>query len=308
MGGACASRYNPVACGYRSDIRRGHKIEWKANRVIFHQVSDWNDAYANAPNIPGGERWPAAWVQPAQAYRAALQSGGRATLDISYGERPRNRFDLFAPEGRPKGLVVFVHGGFWKALDKSFWSHLARGSVDNGYAVAMPSYTLCPAVRISEITHEIAAAVARAAAMVEGPLFLTGHSAGGHLVTRMISATSPLADDVRARISHTVSISGVHDLRPLMKAAMNTELRIDEAEARVESPALLEPMPNARVTCWVGSAERPEFVRQNALLANIWTGLGARTCKVEEPGRHHFDVIDGLANPEHQLIRTLLSP
>ena len=213
-----------------------------------------------------------------------------------------------APEGRPKGLVVFVHGGFWKALDKSFWSHLARGSVESGYAVAMPSYTLCPAVRISEITREIAAAVARAAAMVEGPLFLTGHSAGGHLVTRMISATSPLPNDVRARISHTVSISGVHDLRPLMKAAMNTDLRIDEAEALVESPALLEPMQNARVTCWVGSAERPEFVRQNALLANIWTGLGAKTCMIEEPGRHHFDVIDGLADPDHPLTRTLLSP
>jgi acetyl esterase/lipase len=247
-------------------------------------------------------------VQPAQAYRDALQGSGRATLDVPYGERDRNRFDLFAPEGRPKGLVVFVHGGFWKALDKSFWSHLARGSVESGYAVAMPSYTLCPTVRISEITREIAAAVERAAAMVERPIFLTGHSAGGHLVTRMISATSPLPDDVRARISHTVSISGVHDLRPLMKAAMNMDLRIDEAEARVESPVLLEPMQNARVTCWVGSAERPEFVRQNALLANIWTGLGAKTCVIEEPGRHHFDVIDGLADPDHQLTRTLLSP
>ena len=276
--------------------------------MIFHQICDWSDAYANAPNIPGGERWPAAWVQPAQAYRDALQGSGRATLDVPYGERARNRFDLFAPEGRPRGLVVFVHGGFWKALDKSFWSHLARGSVEGGYAVAMPSYTLCPAVRISEITREIAVAVERAAAMVEGPLFLTGHSAGGHLVTRMISATSPLPEYVRARISHTVSISGLHDLRPLIKAAMNTELRIDEAEARVESPALLEPMQNARVTCWVGSAERPEFVRQNALLANIWTGLGAKTGTVEEPGRHHFDVIDGLADPHHQLTRTLLSP
>ncbi|MEH2536810.1 MULTISPECIES: alpha/beta hydrolase [unclassified Bradyrhizobium] len=276
--------------------------------MIFHQISDWNDAYANAPNIPGGERWPAAWVQPAQAYRDALQDSGRAMLDVGYGERARNRFDLFEPEGRPKGLVVFVHGGFWKALDKSFWSHLARGSVESGYAVAMPSYTLCPAVRICEITREIAAAVERAAAMVEGPLFLAGHSAGGHLVTRMISATSPLPDDVRARISHTVSISGVHDLRPLMKAAMNTDLRIDEAEALVESPALLEPMPSARLTCWVGSAERPEFVRQNALLANIWTGLGAKTCVIEEPGRHHFDVIDGLADPCHQLTRALLSP
>ncbi|MCA6117453.1 alpha/beta hydrolase [Bradyrhizobium sp. WSM 1738] len=276
--------------------------------MIFHQISDWSDAYANAPNIPGGERWPAAWVQPAQAYRDALLGSGRATLDVGYGERERNRFDLFGPEGRPKGLVVFVHGGFWKALDKSFWSHLARGSVESGYAVAMPSYTLCPAVRISEITREIAAAVASAAAMIEGPLFLAGHSAGGHLVTRMISATSPLPDDVKARISHTVSISGLHDLRPLMKAAMNAELRIDEAEARVESPALLEPMQNARVTCWVGSAERPEFVRQNALLANIWIGLGAETRVIEEPGRHHFDVIDGLADPDHQLTRILLSP
>ena len=283
-------------------------MKWKPNRVIFHQISDWNDAYANAPNIPGGERWPAAWVQPAQAYRDALQGSGRATLDISYGEGARNRFDLFGPEGRPKGLVVFVHGGFWKALDKSFWSHLARGSVEGGYAVAMPSYTLCPAVRISEITREIAAAVERAAAMVEGPLLLAGHSAGGHLVTRMISATSPLPDDVRACISHTVSISGLHDLRPLMKTAMNTELRIDETEALVESPALLEPMQDVRVTCWVGSAERPEFVRQNALLANIWTGLGAKTRVIEEPGRHHFDVIDGLADPYHQLTRTLLSP
>jgi arylformamidase len=276
--------------------------------VISHQISDWTDAYANAPNIPGGDRWPAAWVQPAQAYRDALQASDRATLDIGYGEGARNRFDLFRPEGRPKGLVVFVHGGFWKALDKSFWSHLARGPVESGYAVAMPSYTLCPAVRIAAITREVGAAVARAAAMVEGPIFLTGHSAGGHLVTRMVSATSPLQADVRARISHTVSISGLHDLRPLMKAAMNAELRIDEAEALAESPALLAPMEDVRVTCWVGSAERPEFVRQNALLANIWTGLGAKTCVIEEPGRHHFDVIDGLADPDHQLTRSLLSP
>ena len=275
--------------------------------MIFHQISDWNDAYANGPNIPGGERWPAAWVQPAQAYRDELQGSGRATLDIGYGERPRNRFDLFRPAGQPKGLVVFVHGGFWRALDKSFWSHLARGSVENGYAVAMPSYTLCPELRIADITREIAAAVAQAAAMIEGPILLTGHSAGGHLVTRMISATSPLPEAARARIRHTVSISGLHDLRPLLKTAMNADLRIDDAEALTESPVLLRPLPDVRVTCWVGSAERPEFVRQNALLANIWTGLGAQTCTVEEPGRHHFDVIDGLADRNHPIVRTLLA-
>jgi hypothetical protein len=122
----------------------------------------------------------------------------------------------------------------------------------------------------------------------------------------MISATSPLSDPVRARIRHTLSISGVHDLRPMLKTAMNADLRIDAAEAQTESPALLEPWPDARVTCWVGSAERPEFIRQNALLANIWTGLGVRTRTIEEPGRHHFDVIDGLADPQHPMVKALL--
>jgi len=207
--------------------------------VIFHQISDWNDAYANGPNIPGGERWPAAWVQPAQAYRDELQASGRATFDIGYGERPRNRFDLFRPEGRAKGLVVFVHGGFWRALDKSFWSHLARGSIESGYAVAIPSYTLCPAVRIADITREVAAAIELMASMVEGPVFLTGHSAGGHLVTRMISATSPLPDLVRARIRNTISISGVHDLRPMLNTAMNADLRIGRGGSADRKPGIV---------------------------------------------------------------------
>jgi acetyl esterase/lipase len=142
--------------------------------------------------------------------------------------------------------------------------------------------------------------------MIEGPLYLTGHSAGGHLVTRMISATSPLPDSVRARVRHTVTISGVHDLRPMLKTAMNADLRIGVEEAQAESPALLAPLPNTRLTCWVGGAERPEFIRQNALLANIWTGLGAQTCTIEEPGRHHFNVIDGLADPRHPLVEILL--
>lgn len=275
--------------------------------MLLQQISDWDDAYANAPNIPGGERWPAAWVQPAQAYRDELQRQGRARLELGYGDKARNRFDLFLPEGRPAGLVVFVHGGFWMRLDKSYWSHLARGSVERGYAVAMPSYTLCPDVRLADITREVAAAIAQAAAMIEGPLLLSGHSAGGHLVTRMISATSPLPDQVRVRVRNTVSISGLHDLRPLRNTAMNATLRIDAAEAQTESPALLHPLPRAHVTCWVGGGERPEFIRQNALLANIWIGLGAQTCKIEEPGRHHFDVIDGLADPHHPLLQTLVS-
>lgn len=275
--------------------------------MILHRIDDWDDAYANGANIPGGDRWPAAWVEPAAAWRQELAASGCAQLDISYGERERNRFDLFLPRAKPLGLVVYVHGGFWLRLDKSYWSHLARGAVEHGFAVAMPGYTLCPEVRISDITAEVGRAITAAAELVAGPIRLTGHSAGGHLATRMISATSPLAAEVRSRIVNTVSISGVHDLRPMMKTAMNETLKLDEDEAAAESPALLEPMRGARLTCWVGAAERSEFVRQNALLANVWRGLGAATAAYEEPDRHHFNVIDGLADPEHALTRTLLS-
>ncbi|TIW87626.1 MAG: alpha/beta hydrolase, partial [Mesorhizobium sp.] len=136
---------------------------------------------------------------------------------------------------------------------------------------------------------------------------LTGHSAGGHLASRMVTVTTPLAADVARRIRHVVSISGLHDLRPLMRTDMNATLKIDEHEAQMESPALLRPLDGVRITCWAGGGERSEFLRQNALLANIWTGLGAITNAVVEPDRHHYDVVDGLADPAHALTRTLIS-
>lgn len=274
--------------------------------MLERRIADWDNAYSNGANIAGGDRWPAAWVEPAQTFRDALSADERAQFDIAYGDRPRNLLDLFLPEGTPKGLVVFVHGGYWMALDKSYWSHLAKGSIDSGYAVAMPSYSLCPEVRIGDIVREIGAAIGKAAALVEGPIMLTGHSAGGHLVSRMVAAASPLAPDVQSRIRHVVSLSGVHDLRPLINTGMNKTLHIDETEALAESPALLRPMDNVRITCWVGGGERAEFLRQNALLSNIWTGLGATTATVVEPDRHHFSVIDGLADKDHALTRTLL--
>lgn len=272
-----------------------------------HRITDWDNAYANGANIAGSDRWPAAWTEPARAFRDALAAEGRARIDIAYGEQPRNRFDLFLPRAAPQGLVVFIHGGYWLESDKSDWSHLAKGAVGSGYAVAMPSYTQCPDIRVAGIVREIGAAIEKVAAMVDGPLMLTGHSAGGHLASRMVTTTTPLAADVAKRIRHVVSISGLHDLRPLMRTGMNAALAIDETEAQAESPALLRPLDGARITCWAGGGERSEFLRQNALLANIWIGLGAVTSCVVEPDRHHYDIVDGLADPAHALTRKLIS-
>jgi arylformamidase len=274
--------------------------------MIERHIVDWDDAYSNGPNIPRGERWPEAWVAPAQAFRDRLTAAGRAQLDLTYGSAPRNRLDLFLPEGEAQGLVVFIHGGYWMRLDKSLWSYLATGPLAHGWAVAMPTYTLCPDIRVGGIVREVGVAIEKVAGLVAGPIALTGHSAGGHLASRMVANGTPLSKATLARVRNVVSISGLHDLRPLMATAMNATLHIDEAEALAQSPALLRPVDGARITCWVGGGEREEFIRQNALLANIWTGLGARTAAVVEPDRHHFTIIDGLADPDHPLTRTLL--
>jgi acetyl esterase/lipase len=274
--------------------------------MLFHHVADWSDAYANGPHIPGAQAWPRAWEVASGEFRAGRADPTRTRLGVAYGESARQHFDLYLPESEPRGLVVFIHGGFWLAFDGGVWAYLAAGPLRRGFAVAMPTYRLCPEARIADITRDAGAAIAAAAALVDGPIYLTGHSAGGHLATRMITTTSPLPPETLARVRRVVSISGVHDLRPLTRAAMNAKLRIDPAEAIAESPALLEPIDGARVTCWVGGAERAEFRRQNALLANIWTGLGARMSAWEEPDRHHFNVIDGLSDADSALTSTLL--
>ena len=149
----------------------------------FRQIADWSDAYTNGAHIAGGERWPAAWEEPARRFRETMMAVGRARLDLAYGPDARHRYDLFMPEAGPRGLVVFIHGGYWKAFDKSYWSHLAQGPLARGYAVAMPSYRLCPSVRIADITGDVARAIQAAAEEIAGPISLTGHSAGGHLAT-----------------------------------------------------------------------------------------------------------------------------
>ena len=266
------------------------------------KITDFTDAYANAPNIPNGDAWPEAWVEPAETFRANWPN---VEADISYGEHAREIYDLFLPEGESKGLFVFIHGGFWLRLDKSYWSHLAKGALERGFSVVVPSYPLCPEVRVQDISKSAARAVSHAASKVTGPIILSGHSAGGHLATRLISEGTALDEVILQRIKHVVSISGVHDLRPLLKSDLNKGIGLDLSEAQTESSALLSPLIDIPVTCWVGANERSEFVRQNALLASMWQGLGFATAAIEEPDKHHFDVIDGLSDKASPLIKTI---
>ena len=252
-------------------------------------------AHANGAFIPGGEAFWPRWQAQAAAFRAAM--GPRARLDLPYGAAERQRFDLFLPEGGAKGLLVFVHGGYWIESDRKGWSHLAAGAVARGWACAMPSYTLAPAVRIAAMTTEITQAVLAASAMIPGPVVVTGHSAGGHLSARMGCADIDLPAVVRV-----VPIAPVADLEPLLDTAMNDKLRLDAAEVAAESPTRLSLRAGVQAHVWVGGQERPLFLWQARLLSERW-GCGWTV----DPGRHHFDVIDGLEDASSPLIQACLN-
>jgi acetyl esterase/lipase len=264
---------------------------------------DWDDAFANGAYIENGMSYPPIWAARAAAFR---QEANRAKTDMLYGEHPREKLDLFFPSVAPHGLVVIVHGGYWLNFDKSSWSDLAEGALGNGWAVAMPSYTLAPEARIENITRQIGRAITRAAEQIAGPIRLAGHSAGGHLVTRMVCDDSPLQSALLERVEGLVSISGLHDLRPLQLTTMNEQLHLTPQSAALESAVLHRPVGRAQVVCWVGGAERPEFLRQSAVLVEIWGRAGAKTQLVVDPGKHHFDVIDGLKDPQSDMTHTLL--
>ena len=260
---------------------------------------DWDDAYANAAYIPDADGFIERWRRDADAFRKQCAVMGRARLGVMYGHGTREIVDLFQPSGVAKGVMVFVHGGYWRRFDGSLWSHFARGALDRGWAVAMPTYDLAPRVRIADITRQVAQAISVVAHDFGGPIRLVGHSAGGHLVSRMMQP-GLLPADVLARVQKVVPISPVSDLRPLLNTAMNEDFKLDELSAAAESTVLM-PTPDVPVTVWVGADERPVFLDQARWLSDAWG------CElVIDPKKHHFDVIDGLENADSPLMQSIM--
>ncbi len=241
---------------------------------------DLSDAYANAPHIPDGGSYPARWAERSAAFRAA-----HPPVRIAYGKGAREWLDLHRPAGVPEGLVVIVHGGYWMRFSPDEFAWLAEGALGRGWAVALPAYPLCPEASVGGIVRTVARAADLAAEHVAGPVVLTGHSAGGHVVARLLCADVALS--CRPRVRRALPVSPLSNLLPLRMTSLNATLALSPEEAAAESP-ILRPRPAAPVTVWVGGAERPAFLDQAAWLARAWDAP-----LVVEAGRHHFDVIEG---------------
>ena len=261
---------------------------------------DYEAEYNNRARVPEYQEIFARWTRDAELFRAEMLENGRAELGLSYGDTPRQYFDLFRPQaGDAAPLAVFIHGGWWRSLDPSFYSHVARGPTECGILVALVGYDLCPIVTIADIVGQIRRACAFLWQRFGRRMLVYGHSAGGHLSGAMVATDWPsLYPKAPADLVPTgYSISGVFDLTPLIETSMNQDFRLDSAQARSLSPAFWSLKPGHVFDAVVGGLESNEFKRQSRLIADTWQSL-AQTRYAEIAGMNHFTVIEPLADPQ----------
>jgi arylformamidase len=242
----------------------------------------------------------AGWARDAAAYRQLV-----APRSMAYGAGARNTIDVFPGSGEGP-IVVFIHGGYWQALDGSFFSHLASGLNAHGIGVAIPSYDLCPAVSVDEIIRQMRSAT-RELARLGQPLVISGHSAGGHLAACLLATDWPVLDASlpRALVIAAYTISGLFDLGPLVKTSINNALDLDETTAKAASPLFWSAPQRGSLDAVVGGNESAEYFRQSHSIVDVWgaTGLPTRFGTVADA--NHFTAIAPLADPHSPMVLRL---
>lgn len=272
----------------------------------------WYDAqYHTRAGIPEALDILAQWGERSAATRAALP----ARLDLAYGDGPGETLDLFPAARRQAPLLVYIHGGYWRALDKRDQSFVAAPFVAAGVSVILPNYALAPAVSVQHIVHQMVRALAwvwqqaPALGVDRRRIVVAGHSAGGHLATMMLACRWPevLAGMPAAPWRAALSLSGVYDLEPLRHAPfLAPDLRLTAAGARQLSPARFPPPAvGSRLLALVGGDESAEFQRQNRLIRHAW-GAGVVPVCEPVPGHHHMNVLHTLADPAARTHRLAL--
>lgn len=249
------------------------------------------------------------WQHSTEKARASLE----CYLDVPYGTHETEKMDIFRARGSSKGLLMFIHGGYWRALDKSEFSFIAPALANAGITVAVPNYALCPSVEVRDIVMQMVQACAwlyRNGGNFGAPggkLHLVGHSAGGHLAAMMLACRWPdYASDLPKRLVRAaLSVSGVYDLTEIVKVpTVNCDVRLTEKTALAVSPAFMPPTTDAPLYTAVGEEENQGFHVQNALIAKRWKRVHAGHIACQ--GDNHFTVLDELTRPDSALFGAVL--
>ncbi len=245
------------------------------------------------------------WRSDSAAFRASVS----CTLDLAYGTEARHRLDIFhAPN--PRGTVVFIHGGYWRSLDKSDFSFVAAPFLATGLSVAAINYRLCPTVHLSEVIEDCRDALAwllKNGSDHQLPMeriALTGHSAGGHLVSMLYATDWRQRNCDASGIIGGMALSGVYDLEPLIHCSMNIELRLNQHLARAASPIKLESLLKVPLHLAVGALESRAFRNQSRQLSAAWPQICETPQEVEDA--NHFTVVDSFVQPGHPTLECVL--
>ncbi len=236
--------------------------------------------------------------------RAVLS--GQARIDVAYGPHDRHRLDFFDCGWANAPVVIFVHGGFWSALDQSSFSFPARAFLAAGIHYVSMTYRLAPEASLSEIVDDVAlglkwlAGNAVSLGVDTGRMVLVGHSAGAHLSAMMLTRQDA------PQVVSALLISGVYDLKPVQMSYVNDTAAISDKEVASCSPARLHPVRLCPVDIVVGEHETDEFKRQSKEFAEIWSPMLPAGGHAVLTGQNHFDVLFALANPDSGLFRRLV--
>jgi arylformamidase len=270
--------------------------------------------YNNRARVPDNAEHMARWA----ALSAQVRARGSVLEGLSYAEpgsplAADEELDYFPASGPNSPLLVFVHGGYFRALDKRDHSFVASELPRLGVSVALLNYSLCPAVTVETIVRQVLQATAWLYRQSEvlgherSRIFAAGHSVGGHLAAMLMAALWPqVGEDLpHDLVKGGLSVSGLYDLEPLRRAEfLQRDLKLSEADVARLSPAFMQPATAAPLVTAVGELEAAEYHRQNALIRTAWPANAAED--VPLPGRHHFNVMDDLVKPDSALLRAVL--
>lgn len=261
--------------------------------------------------IPETQSIFARWTEDSAATRARL--AGSLTEDLKYGMDDAQGIDLFACTKAGQPLVVFIHGGYWQSLDKSYFSYLADAYVERDLNFAALNYRLAPGATMDEIVEDCRQAMAclyRKAASLgfdRDEIFVTGSSAGGHLTAEM-AATDWTARGLPADlIKAGCALSGLYDLEPIRLCYLNKVIGMDAAMAERNSPVHHVPTAGPHLLLSYGGAETDEFDCQQSDFAAAWRRAGLSCTILDQVDGHHFDMVDRLGDPKAELFQAVLS-
>jgi arylformamidase len=266
---------------------------------------DYAAEYNNRARIADGDEILARMARGSAGYRARVLTRRPADLNLRYGATTRQIIDLFRADGGGDApLAVFIHGGFWRSLDPTHFSQVAKGLNGRGIDVALAGYDLCPQVTIGQIVEEMRQACLYLWTRFGKRLLVLGHSAGGHLAAALFATDWEQHGAPADLVPVATGISGVYELAPLIHTPMNEDFHLTESEARRQSPLYWRAPAGRPFDVIVGDAESSEFVRQSRALADAWGKAGVRT-RYDAPAANHFTVIEPLADPASAMVERL---